>query len=99
MKTKSKNQIQVVAVICPYCCCAIFSRAHHDMRFCPCGKIGIDGGDEYTRLSFDKVCSHLNKITINATKKQLYDDWNLHRDNFGIITQGELKKYKLIKIP
>jgi len=80
--------ITVNAITCPFCKATIYSRANHDFRSCPCGKYSIDGGFEYTRLLFPtdtKKMPECFQIEVNATKEELYRDWNNRQDKFGII--------------
>ena len=70
------------AIKCVYCHDIIFSRARHDFRVCSCDATFIDGGFDYTRYGGDGA---LVEIELDATKKQLYDDWNTRTDKFGII--------------
>ena len=74
--------MKVYAVQCTRCKDIIYSRAHHDCRYCTCGKSMIDGGFEYSRIGGNPT--PVAKI-IKATKKELYDDWNLKKDKYGII--------------
>jgi len=95
------DSIQVVAMTCPTCKDTIFSRAHHDFRFCSCKAIHIDGGFAYTKTGWDpkKLLDKMPTvfgITVAATRKTLYDDWNQHRDLFGLIpVGGDLVKINL----
>ena len=78
--------MKVVAVKCETCGDAIYSRTTHDMRYCSCKSIAIDGGREYTKLFFNiKNPPKTFELEIDATEKQLYDDWNNREDKFGKI--------------
>jgi hypothetical protein len=77
--------IRVTAIRCPRCDDILFSRAHHDFRSCTCGYCFIDGGFDYVRVGGDVgETFHLN---IEATKKDLYDDWNHHGTLYGLIKE------------
>lgn len=39
---------------CKYCQTIIESEHVHDLVFCNCERIFIDGGDEYTRIGFQE---------------------------------------------
>ena len=39
---------------CTHCKSVIESKYTHDFRRCKCGKIAIDGGDDYTRIIFQE---------------------------------------------
>jgi hypothetical protein len=71
------------AIKCPTCHDTIFSRARHDFRACSCEAVFIDGGFDYTRYGGDNAT--LIEIEIDATKQQLYNDWNNRIDKLGII--------------
>ena len=78
--------MKVNAVQCPECKDIIFSRARHDFHHCSCGYVFIDGGFDYCRFGakdLDKVKSM--QIDVNATAKDLYDDWANNKNKFGLI--------------
>ena len=47
MKKLKTNMIK-----CVHCGEVIESKATHDMKFCSCGAVSVDGGLEYIRRSF-----------------------------------------------
>ncbi len=76
---------RVIAWKCPDCGDIVFSRTRHDMRWCTCRKIAVDGGPnpgEHVRLM-----GHPIKVEmyIEQTKEELYDDWNTRRNQYGLI--------------
>ena len=75
----------VCVVWCPSCKHGVFSRALHDMRYCSCGEIAVDGGFNYLRMAFGDVLPKTSRHRIAATKQQLFNDWNTRADQFGII--------------
>ena len=78
--------MKVNAVQCPECKDIIFSRARHDFHYCSCGYVFIDGGFDYCRFGakdLNKVKSM--QIDVNATAKDLYDDWANNKNKFGLI--------------
>lgn len=87
------------AIKCSKCGDIIYSRARHDCRHCSCGSIFIDGGFNYIRIGGKGISGkELNKIKtfkieVNATKKELYDDWNNLTDKYGLI-KSPLKKVR-----
>ena len=84
--------MKVNAIICHSCGDTIFSRARHDCRPCSCGKVFIDGGFDYLRVGGENLDKIIHKtINILQTKKELYDDWNLKKDKYGII-KNKMKK-------
>lgn len=46
-----KGYIEVDAIGCKLCGEIIYSRHIHDMRYCGCGSVAIDGGRDYTKVS------------------------------------------------
>ena len=85
--------IIVKAIKCPKCQCTIFSRAHHDFRTCPCGTVSIDGGFDYTRLLFPSGTDspEIFGLEIEQTVEELYNDWNLSHNKFGIIEKEDVQ--------
>lgn len=78
--------MKVIAVYCHNCKYVVYSRADHDMRSCPCQMVSIDGGVEYSKLSYEKDAKYdIIRIDIPFTEKELYDDWNNGVNALGII--------------
>jgi hypothetical protein len=80
--------LRVTGVVCPACDAFIFSRARHDFHGCPCGACHVNGGFDYLRVGWqsDRVSPPRQEVRkIEATKKQLYDDWNRNKDKWGVI--------------
>jgi hypothetical protein len=74
---------KVNCIECPKCGDIIYSRVRHDFHYCACETIAIDGGFDYMRVLFiDNPPKKVVKY-INATKQELYDDWNNNIDKFG----------------
>jgi len=88
--------MEVNAIKCPKCEDTIYSRAKYDCRSCSCGKTFIDGGFDYMRVG-SKYPTEVESIKINvsATKKELYEDWNLFRDKYGLV-KGKKKANKIL---
>lgn len=84
--TPPNNLTEVVSVKCPKCKDTVYSRTRHDMRFCTCESISIDGGFDYVKVSnsINKPIK-TKKLLIPYTKEELYIDWNYRRDNLGLI--------------
>ena len=85
------NTVRVQAITCNYCGDTIYSRSVHDNRYCTCGKVSIDGGFDYTKVSAPdprKIKEH--KITLyNVDKVDLFCDYMYSRDNYGLINNKE----------
>jgi len=96
--------MKINAIQCSVCGDIIYSRYRHDFRWCSCphneNNVGegcfIDGGFDYQRVGgkhIDKI-KHL-VIEVDTTYKNLYDDWNLKIDKFGLIKKEQIsKEYK-----
>ena len=81
--------MNIYGVQCYNCGDVIFSRARHDFHYCSCGKLGIDGGFNYMKISYDPVIKYnMVLFTLNVTKKELYDDWNKSKDKYGLMKCG-----------
>lgn len=78
---------RVTTVTCPDCKDEIFSRAHHDYHLCKCGATMIDGGFDYLRYGWGPKSPKplIRRRFVNATRQQLFDDWNKRIDKFGHI--------------
>jgi len=81
--------MKVMAVKCLKCGDTIYSRAQHDFHYCSCKSVGIDGGRQYTRIIGDIKDIQEKQINIKASQKELYEDWNLKRDKYGLIISGD----------
>lgn len=46
------------AIHCFACDDVVYSVMRHDMRSCSCGKVSIDGGKDYTKVSFQSGASY-----------------------------------------
>ena len=75
---------KVTAVVCPNCKDTIYSRAHYDCHNCTCGQTFVDGGFEYLRIGGQSE-PKLVEIEVDATKQELYQDWNKSINRFGLI--------------
>jgi hypothetical protein len=77
--------MKINAIQCDKCGDIVFSRARHDMRWCNCGEVAIDGGFDYTKISYITSSPKRVEIEVNATKAELYNDWNNRIDDYGLI--------------
>lgn len=78
-------RVQVNVVTCPNCGQTIYSRARHDFRECKCKSVFIDGGFEYTRMGGLTNAKTGVQYIEGVTKQDLYNDWNMGRDEYGVI--------------
>jgi len=85
----------VKAIQCsnPGCGDKIFSRTNHDFRSCSCGSVSIDGGQsDYYRILWDDtemVSPKPFDLDIgDVTLKDLYNDWNMRVDHYGLIKKN-----------
>lgn len=81
--------MQVSSIKCPVCGDVIYSRTRHDMHYCSCGAVAIDGGRDYVKISAKPEIEirsiRIEQIEVDATEKDLYDDWNNRTNKFGTI--------------
>lgn len=86
MSVTAKVRTRVRTVVCPRCKVEMYSRARHDYHGCVCGTT-VDGGFDYLRYGWPTGFSKPVTKTryVNATRKELYDDWNFSHDKFGFI--------------
>lgn len=81
--------MQVSSIKCPACGDVIYSRTRHDMHYCSCGAVAIDGGRDYVKISakpeIEIQSIRVEQIEVDATEKDLYDDWNNRTNKFGTI--------------
>jgi len=54
------------------------------MRYCSCENCFADGGFDYLRFGGNDLPETV-EVEVEATKEQLYNDWNQKKDKFGII--------------
>lgn len=83
--------LTVNAVICKKCGDTVYSRAQHDMRWCSCSSISIDGGFDYTKVSGNPGDFEQTTVRVRATIEELYRDWNNGDDKFGLIKGKKLQ--------
>ena len=85
------TKTRVWTITCPVCNVEFYSRARHDYRVCGCpNQTMVDGGfSGYVRYGGDRM-DELKKSFryrfVNATKQEIYDDWNHRSDKLGVIT-------------
>lgn len=81
---------RVSCIKCEKCGDTIYSRAHHDYHSCSCGNLSIDGGFEYVSIGWKsgEIPPEVFHKYIQATRQELYDDWNFRKDKFGKITDN-----------
>lgn len=90
MKTKNVVRTRVSTVTCPKCQVEIYSRARHDFHACYCGETMVDGGFDYMRYLAKDLSTVVRKVRyVNATRQELYDDWNSQSDKFGFIKRSK----------
>lgn len=84
--------MKIQAVKCLHCHSIVFSRTRHDFRSCLCGKVSIDGGFDYVKVSaVDLSGAKCISIDLSLTKQQLYDDWNSGYDKYGILIERNIQ--------
>ena len=81
---------------CPFCLYWVYSRAQHDYRNCACGRIAVDGGFTYTKISFDPKMGKAPRskyIHLKVSKDTLYADWNTNTDKYGLINEDRFRRH------
>lgn len=84
--------MEVHGLKCTLCGDTIYSRAGHDFRFCTCGNIFVDGGQEdHGRHGYHVADSYepAHLTVKNITKKDLFHDWNNRTDKYGLVHGAE----------
>tara|TARA_Y100000034_G_scaffold110973_1_gene143585 strand:+ start:302 stop:553 length:252 start_codon:yes stop_codon:yes gene_type:complete len=69
--------MKVDALQCLSCKDILYARARHDLRPCTCGAIYVSASTAHATPV---------EVEVDVTLSELYDDWNLRRDEFGLIT-------------
>lgn len=77
--------MKINAIQCSNCGDIVYSRARHDMRGCTCGDVAIDGGFDYTKINYKTSSPKRVEIEVHATKQDLYNDWSLQLNKYGLI--------------
>ena len=81
--------MKITAHKCSTCKDVLYSRATHDFRTCGCGKTSVDGGPGVERTIYKKEIPENVELDVNATKDQLYDDYNNMINKYGIVKEKE----------
>lgn len=89
---KNAKNLTVGAIQCEKCLDIVFSRNRHDMRYCSCGLVAIDGGRDYTKVSFQgEIGPRMIELElIGISNFDLFVDWNRSEEKFGIIKTKSL---------
>ena len=90
--------ITVSCIRCSNCGDILYSRTVHDFHYCYCGRIAIDGGFDYVKICGDiKHFLDIFQLEIDATKTDLYYDWNSRKNKYGRIER--VKQLEIEKFP
>jgi len=96
---KDAKPVVAAALTCPNCNWTIFSRAGHDFHSCNCGGITVDGGFAYLRVLWQTELvpepPEAFGLQVNASRRELYDDWNLGKNQYGLLEPEAI----LVKVP
>lgn len=77
--------MKITAVKCKLCGDTIYSRARHDFHRCSCGKVAIDGGQDYTAVTGEPANYDNLEIDVKTTIKKMYNDWDTQANKLGVI--------------
>ena len=61
---------EVFGLRCKKCADVIYSHHRHDMRYCKCNTIAIDGGRDYTRILGE--LTDMESVVINTENNKFY---------------------------
>ena len=87
--------MNIKAYRCKVCEDILFSRAKHDYRTCSCGKISVNGGIEYLRVTSTNQFPDKVDLDVDVTEEELFADWNSRRDEFGWVKSGKVPQPKI----
>jgi len=92
--------LKVWAIKCHKCGDTIYSRTRHDMRWCTCESIAIDGGFDYIKVSGEPDSYSQVQIVLpkGVTKSELHKDWDKSTDKYGLIKGDKSGKRKKIRV-
>jgi ribosomal protein L37AE/L43A len=76
----------VNAVLCESCKDLVYSRAEQDIRYCSCGRVGVKGGHKFVTLVNEDAEHVKHRVEVEATERQLIDDWRSCQNVFGVIS-------------
>ena len=86
-----ENYIVSNQIRCNHCLEQIFSASRHDMKYCTCGKVMVDGGQAYLRRGFEKDRNDYTELSIVIPKHKVEAcveavEWGLKngRNSLGI---------------
>lgn len=85
--------MKVQAVKCEKCGDIVFSRAVNDLRGCTCGSVLVSGGLHNRGKPVIAPGTKYRRLTlvVEATVRQLYDDWTSWTDKFGRIKDKKIQ--------
>lgn len=95
-RTPNEARTWLNAAECTLCGEILFSRARHDFHCCSCTNVSVDGGFDHFKIGWKRKEPLTYRLSVPASKYDLYDDWNTMTDNFGVIALKNLseKGYK-----
>ena len=78
--------MKVYGIKCNNCGDIVYSRARHDFRWCSCHSCAVDGGQDEgcASITGNKKNWEFANIEVDATLKDLYNDWNSGTNKYGI---------------
>ena len=88
--------MKIKVIQCKSCQSVITSRSQHDMNYCQCGLLAVDGGHYsqdretyvFTRIIGRFQTKDISTIELPVTPKDLHRDWNKQINEFK-----DLRKY------
>ena len=84
------------AVECKECGDIVYSRTEDDLRKCSCGRVEVTGGHAFFKhYAVPQTEYEVKKINLKVTLEQLYEDWDIMGEKFGLISCEESKQESL----
>jgi len=86
--------MKVTGITCSTCKTFVYSRTRHDMRWCPCKGVFIDGGQigDYVRTGGPALGTSVRSdVEIDTDPNALFKDWNTYANKLGWISPPECK--------
>ncbi len=56
--------IFINAIVCKKCNDILVSTHQHDFKFCKCGKVSVDGGQDYCKRGFSKDLDEYAELSV-----------------------------------
>ena len=86
--------MEIGCIYCYKCKDLIYSRARHDLRYCSCKSVSVDGGLDCFDGSFTPGIGHqIVILDLPVNKSMLYQDWHHNQTKYGCIKNYPIDEY------